>query len=366
MLVLKGVLVQFVYFIFPGCKRLFFPIPTLKEMKLLREHCFPNIGEEVMTESIRLFGLNFRALHKFAAGDGNQYFSEAGLERLVYSVVTQVLFSAFNMSSTLIDDPSHSLIFIRATDGFQEDGCEFASEFVARLVYEWLMKVPVKTKQFHVWLQLASCSRKVSGLFASMFRLVSVDIIAQGGTFKTMDMVPGEHKEETFPVREAKFCPSLPPEVLPAGVLLRAPHEEYPAIDAIAEDKKSFLTFNATADPKHTVLMLNATQKHGLLPLQDRFQPGTTSSCQHYLLFPEDKFSDVPVLTAKKFVWRKPHYAMFNSSDAKKFTPQEMARKQILWRFSAVSVPLPTSTGNGTVRKYSTLRTLVRRCLHFA
>jgi hypothetical protein len=41
---------------------------------------------------------------------------------------------------------------------------------------------------------------KVSGLFASMFKLVSVDIIAQGGTFKTMDMVPGEYKEETFPV----------------------------------------------------------------------------------------------------------------------------------------------------------------------
>jgi hypothetical protein len=139
----------------------------------------------------------------------------------VYSVVTQVLFSAFNMSSTLIDDPSHSLIFIRATDGFQEDGCEFASEFVAKLVYEWLMKVPVYTKQFHVWLQLASCSPKVSGLFASMFRLVSVDIIAQGGTFKTMDMVPGEYKEETFPVREVKFCSSLP-EVLTAGVLLRA------------------------------------------------------------------------------------------------------------------------------------------------
>jgi hypothetical protein len=109
-----------------------------------------------------------------------------------------VLFSAFNMSSTLIDDPSHSLIFIRATDDFLENGREFASEFVARLVYEWLMKVPVKTKQSHVWLQQASNVPKVSRLFASMFRLVSVDIIAQGGTFKTMDMVPGEYKEETF------------------------------------------------------------------------------------------------------------------------------------------------------------------------
>jgi hypothetical protein len=74
------------------------------------------------------------------------------------------------MSSTLIDDPSHSLIFIRATDGFQEDGCEFASEFVAKLVYEWLLKVPVKTKQFHVWLHLASNVPKVSGLFAVVSR----------------------------------------------------------------------------------------------------------------------------------------------------------------------------------------------------
>jgi hypothetical protein len=82
-----------------------------------------------------------------------------------------------------------------------------------------------------------------------MFKRVSVDIMLR----KMMDMVTGEYKDETFPVREGKFCPSLPSELLTAGVLLRAPHEEYPAIDAIAGDKKSLLTFNATVDPKHTV-----------------------------------------------------------------------------------------------------------------
>jgi hypothetical protein len=354
--------VWFTFSKLPDCKHRYFPIPTLNEMKLFREYCFPDIGENEFMRSIHLFGLNFRALYKCAV-ENNEVFSETGLRRLVDRVDISLLTNAVNMSSTGKDGPSHRLIFIRVTDAFLEDGREFASEFVAKLVCERLKKVG--TEMFHAWLRPASDVPVLSGLFCRVFEHVSVDIIAKGGTFKTMDMVTGEYKEETFPVREVKFCSSLP-EVLTTGVLFRAPHEKYPAIDAIAGDNKSLLTFNATVDPKHTVLMLNATQKHCLMPLQERFQPGTTSTCQHYLLFPEDKFPDVPVLTAKKFVWSKPHSAMFNSSDAKKFTPQEIADKQNLWKFSAVSVPLPTSTGNGTLRKFSTLRTLIRRCLHCA
>lgn len=83
---------------------------------------------------------------------------------------TELLINAVEMDSTGKDDPSHRLIFIRATDDFLEDGREFASKFISEVVYEKLNRD--KHDQFQTWLRQAGASP------ASLFEHLSIDIIA--------------------------------------------------------------------------------------------------------------------------------------------------------------------------------------------
>lgn len=173
-----------------------------------------------------------------------------------------------------------------------------------------------------------------------------------------MDLVTGD-KKVAFPVLKVQSCLKLP-EALAHVTMLRSPHSKYPAIDGIAGDSKSMPTFNATIDPHHNVMMLNATQKHGLLSLQEKYQQGG-DSCHHYMLLPGEKFPDVAKLKANKYVWSKPHAEMFKKVRPREFTDEEKIGKRKLWGFSVVSIPLHKP--NGVSRHYSTLRTVIQRCL---
>ena len=339
----------------PNCKQHFFPLPTLAEMKLMREHCFPKVSEDEMLEGIRLFGVNPRAVfNKFA----QKKWSESDLRTLVETEVrVELLVAAQRMDSTGKDDPSHRLIFIRATDDFRDGGREFASDFVLELVYEKLVRD--ENDKFQAWLQHAGAAPEASEIRGRLFERVSIHIIARGGTFDTMDMVTGVHQKLTFPVRRVRAGDVLP-QALPPDILLRAPNAKYAAIDGIAWDSGLLSTFNASVNPKHSVLMLDATQQHGLVRLQEKYQL-VGGSCQHYLLLPDDKFPDVKKLTPGQYKWNDPGSIFKEGKIPENFTKKEKVAKQKSWGFSAVSIPLGKS--NGAKRHYSTLRTVIRRCL---
>ena len=334
----------------PGCSQRFLPPPTLAEMQLMREHCFPNITEEGMMEGIRLFGLNPRAVFlKFAKKE----WSESSLHSLIMTQSAELLMTAESLDSSGKDNPSHRLIFIRATDDFRDGGREFASVFVAELVCEKLTKDHYDQTQ--AWLKHAGDSPALAGMYGIVFERISIESIALGGPFMVKDLVTGKSVEESFERRDVSSCHELPKE-LDDGILFCAPHAKFPAIDAISRAVDGTLcTFNATVDPKHSVLMLDSTQTHGLAVLAEKYK--RCNSRRHYLLLPEHKFSQLKTITPAQFDWRKPHKAKVDRGWVPKtFTADAMRAKQALWGISAVSIPLGQ-------RLYSTLRPMIGRCL---
>ena len=336
----------------------YLPPPTLTEMKLMREHCFPAICEEEMMEGIRLFGCNPRAVFLMFAG-ATRVWSETSLRYLIRTQSVQLLMNAASLDSTGKDDPSHRLIYIKATDEFLDGGREFASQFVASLLCEQF--VLEEKEKLQAWLQHAGASAAVSELYGRVFEPVSLEIIASGGSFKTMNMITGKFEEEFFPRRGVASCNELP-EDLGHRILYRSPHSKYPAIDGITRGEDDALcTFNATIDPAHTVLMLDANQTGGLVMLEEKYK---LPKCRFYLLLPEDKFSDVKMMTPQKWQWKNPHKTKVSGGWVPKtFNAGDREAKQGLWGISAVSIPLGKPLPIGGKRLYSTFRTVIRHCL---
>jgi len=274
----------------------------------------------------------------------------------------QLLKNAESLDSTMRDYyPSHRLIFIKATDDFLDGGREFASQFVASLLCEQLLLEDKDKEKLQAWLHHAGTSAAVSELYGRVFEPVSLAIIASGGSFKTMNMITGKFEEEFFPRRGVASCNELP-EDLGHRILYRSPHSKYPAIDGITRGEDDALcTFNATIDPAHTVLMLDANQTGGLVMLEEKYK---LPKCRFYLLLPEDKFSDVKMMTPQKWQWKNPHKTKVSGGWVPKtYNAGDREAKQGLWGISAVSIPLGKPLPIGGKRLYSTFRTVIRHCL---
>jgi len=329
----------------------YLPHPTVEEMHLMRKHCFSEMAVEDMLDGIRVFGPNPRAvfIHHL-----KKNWTELTLTNIISNEGAAVLLKASQLNESGKDDPCHRLIAIKATADFLDGGREFCSDFVADEIYKHLEES--NREALYSWLAVTGGIKNplIAVMRGTLFERASLTILAEGGLFKTRNLLTGDDEDIEFPKMAVENWPPSEWASLRPGVLFRAPHEKYTAIDAISVNDSSLRTYNATINTDHSVLMLDATQKHGLVKLREGFAAKPGISCEHFMLLPDDQFGKMKKLTKSKFKWSPPSEKVKSP-----VVPSDMvkAQQKKYWKFSAVLIPFNNK------RSFSTLRSVLRYCL---